>query len=313
MKDYTAFFSKKLTICIGAVICNALWGSAFPCIKTGYELFQIASDDKYGQIVFAGIRFTLAGILTVLIGSVLNQRVLTVKRENYPVVTKLAMLQTVIQYVFFYLGLANTTGVKSSILNSVNVFVALLISSLIFRMEHLDKKKILGCVLGFLGVILINLGDGGFGGGFQLTGEGFILLATVSYGFSTVMMKRYSNRELPIALSGYQFVVGGVIMVLAGVLLGGRLHVSFVDVGMQGILLLFYLAFISAVAYSLWGTLLKYNPVSRVAIYGFLNPIFGVLLSAVILGESWESFGVKGIVALVLVCAGIFVTNWKKE
>ena len=70
-----------------------------------------------------------------------------------------------------------------------------------------------------------------------------------------------------------------------------------------------YLALLSAVAYSLWGTLLKYNPVARVSIYGFMNPVCGVLLSALLLGESQNAFGAAGLAALALVCVGIWLVN----
>ncbi len=53
-------------------------------------------------------------------------------------------LQTIAQYVFFYIGLAHTTGVKASIVEGVNVFVAIIVASLIFRQEKLTVKKIVG-------------------------------------------------------------------------------------------------------------------------------------------------------------------------
>lgn len=73
--------------------------------------------------------------------------------------------------------------------------------------------------------------------------------------------------------------------------------------------LLLYMAFISAAAYTLWGILLKYNPVARVAVFGFMNPVFGVLLSALFLGESSQAFGLTGVAALLLVCVGIMIVN----
>ena len=69
----------------------------------------------------------------------------------------------------------------------------------------------------------------------------------------------------------------------------------------------------SAAAYSVWGILLKYNPASRVAIYGFMNPVIGVLLSAVFLHEGGQAFSLKNLAALILVCAGVVIVNGKKE
>ena len=75
--------------------------------------------------------------------------------------------------------------------------------------------------------------------------------------------------------------------------------------------MLLYLAMVSAVAYSLWGMLLKYNPISKVAVFGFMNPVFGVILSALLLQEA-DSLGVMCIAALGLVCVGIYIVNCKK-
>ena len=93
-------------------------------------------------------------------------------------------------------------------------------------------------------------------------------------------------------------------MVFCGKLLGGHLEApSLPAVGM-----LLWLALVSAVAYSLWGILLKYNPVSKVAVFGFMNPVFGVILSAFLLRET-DALGISAIVALVLVCVGIYTVN----
>ena len=80
---------------------------------------------------------------------------------------------------------------------------------------------------------------------------------------------------------------------------------------MPAMILLIYMALISAVAYTLWGILLKYNPVSKVSIFGFTNPVFGVILSAIILREG-NVFGMKDLIALVLVSIGILKDNWAK-
>ena len=260
------------------------------------------------QILFAGCRFTLAGVLALAIGSALNREWLVPKRRSYGRIAKLALLQTVAQYIFFYVGLANTTGVKASIIEGVNVFIAILVASLLFHQEKLSAAKILGCVIGFAGVVLVNISGGGLDFGFHFTGEGFIFLSTIAYAFSSVFLKRYSKEDNPVLLSGWQFVFGGLVMIVCGLLAGGRLS----EWSVAGVLMLLYMAVISAVAYSLWGILLKYNPVSKVAVFGFMNPVFGVILSAILLHEG-DSIGVMCLVSLALVCAGIYIVNRGEE
>lgn len=306
-KTKEEYLKKTAIVCILAILCCTLWGSAFPAIKLGYQYFEIGGNDSATQILFAGCRFTLAGLLTILLGSIMSHKILIPKRQSYRKILVLCLFQTVLQYIFFYIGLANTSGVKAAIINGSNVFVAIIIACVFFRQEKLTWKKMLGCILGFAGVVVINLTKDGLDMHMKFTGEGFILLCTIAYALSSVFIKKYSEDENPVVLSGYQFFVGGVIMMILGAVWGGELTV----ITGKGIGMLIYLALVSAVAYSIWGILLKYNPVSKVAVFGFVNPISGVILSSIFLDEKGQSFGMKGIFALILVCIGIFIVNYQ--
>ncbi|SFG67583.1 Permease of the drug/metabolite transporter (DMT) superfamily [Lachnospiraceae bacterium C7] len=297
------FFTKNVVVLFGALICCALWGSAFPCIKLGYKTMGIAANNTPAQMLYAGFRFFLAGVFTILIGSVLQKKVLLPKKESIKKILILCMLQTVLQYIFFYIGLAHTAGVKASIIEGVNVFVAIIVSAGLFKMEKVTSKKIVGCLIGFAGVVIVNLAGNSLDFNMSFNGEGFIFLSTVAYAFSSVFLKRYSRTENPVTLSGYQFALGGLIMVAVALGMGANLS----EIKVDGLGILIYLALVSAVAYSLWGILLKYNDVSKVTIFGFMNPVFGVFLSAILLQEK-DLIGINCIVALVLVSIGIYLS-----
>ena len=104
-------------------------------------------------------------------------------------------------------------------------------------------------------------------------------------------------------------MIGGAILFGIGTLMGGQL----IFYSSACVMNLLYMGFISAGAYTLWGVLLKYNPVSRVAILGFINPVMGVLLSALFLGEGSEAFSLSGLLALLLVSAGIIIVNTSEK
>lgn len=301
------FFKKTIVVWVGALICCALWGSAFPSVKTGYILFGINTKDPASLILFAGMRFTLAGLLALLIGSVIARKPLLPKKGSFKMIFPLSLFQTVGQYVFFYISLANSTGVRSSILNGVNVFIAILVASLLFRQEKFTAGKIIGSILGFAGLVVICLSGGSFEFSFTFFGDAFMLFSATAYAFSSVFLKRFSRKENPVVLSGCQFVLGGVIMIIVGAACGGRIG----QVSAPAIGLLFYLGCISAVAYSLWGILLKYNNISRITVFGFTNQIFGVVFSAIFLHET-ASLNAACLLALALVCAGIFLVNRDK-
>lgn len=291
-----------------AMLCCLLWGSAFPLVKIGFSWLNISSEDIPTEILYAGLRFTLAGVIAIIITSLISGKFLRPTMKSLPKVFSLSMFQTILQYLFFYIGLSNTSGVKASVIEAMNVFVALIVSCLIFRMEKFTAAKIIGSIIGFAGVVIINVSKGDLAGGLTLKGEGFILISTVAYAFSSVLMKHWSNEENPMMMSAWQFLLGGIVMSILGFALGGRIS----GFDLRSLLLLIYLASLSAIAYSLWASLLKYYPVSRIAVYGFMNPVFGFILSAFLLGES-EAFGLKSIAALVLVCLGIYIVNYTKK
>ena len=295
---------------ITAVFCCVLWGSASPAIKIAYELFRIGPDDTASRIMLAGARFMIAGVMTIVFGSILAKKFLVPKRESWKNVAILAMVQTVGQYYFFFMALANTSGVRGSIINASGNFIAILFAVYIFRFEKMTLKKMLGCLIGFAGILLIMGGGQALmsGGKVTLAGEGAMLAADFFYAASGCLIKIFSRDENLVTLSGYQFLLGGMVLFVIGSLMGG----SLVFYSPQCALNLIYMGFISAGAYTLWGVLLKYNPVSRVSILGFINPVMGVLLSALFLGEGREAFSLNGLLALLLVSAGIIIVNKSK-
>lgn len=296
-------FSHPVFVTLAALLCCALWGSATPAIKIGYSL-MLPEKDVASTILFAGIRFFFAGVLTVVIFSIARKKVLLPKKESLGKIGLVSVFQTVLQYIFFYVGLANTSGVKGTILTGSSTFFAILISSLIFRMEKLNAKKIVACVLGLGGIIVINLE--GLELSMNLLGDGFCVFSAISLAFSSTLIKIFSKSEDPVTISGYQFIWGGAFMIAIGLIFGGKIHVGSIG----ALLLLAYLALLSAVAYSVWGILLKFNPVSRVTVFSFTTPVFGVLLSMLLLAESSNVKIFNLIAALLLVALGIFILNF---
>lgn len=300
--------TDRITVAAVAVVCCLLWGSAAPFIKIGYRLFGIGGSDISEQILFAGIRFALAGVLTIIFGSAVSKKPLLPSAEHSGrMILCLALFQTVVQYFFFFVGVANTTGFKTSILNGTGTFFSILVACLVFRYEKLTARKITGCILGFVAIVIINLNSAGSAGEFRFIGDGFILLSILSNAFVAAMIKNFSKRENPVTLTGYQFILGGVIMAAGAFIAGAR-----ISGGREAWLILVYLSLVSAVAYTLWSVLLKYNPVSSVTVYVPVNPLFGVVLSALLLGEAGSIEWGKCILALVLITSGILIVNAKK-
>ena len=297
--------NKPFVLVILASLSCILWGSALPVIRLGYQILSISSNDTGSLLLFAGSRFFLAGLAVTLVHALVNPAARRLpSRKEIGLAAELSFFQTFGQYVCTYIGTAHATGVSSSLLQGVSVFVALLVSSLIFRMEQLTARKALGCIVGFAGVAL-SAGDIA-SAGFSFEGEGMIVLATVMAAMSTVLMARHSQGHSPVLLCGWQFMIGGVGLFVVGLALGG--HVGFAE-HPAGLLVLAWLVMVSAVAYGVWSMLLRDNDVSHVAIFEFEIPVFGVLISLLLLGPEGTTVGFATVASLLLVAAGIYIVE----
>jgi drug/metabolite transporter (DMT)-like permease len=299
-----SIFQDRRVVLASATLCCLLWGSAFPAIKGGYALLDIAPSDIASQMLFAGYRFTLAGLALLLYAGWTGRPLLLTSGQTRQVLL-LGVTQTALQYVFFYIGLAHATGVKGSIMSSTSTFFSVLLAHFIYADDRLGPRRIAGCLIGFAGVVVVNFA--GFGAGFDLEfslmGEGFLVIAAFVVAAASIFGKRISQRLDAVVMTGYQLGIGGLLLCLLGFALGGDVG----DFDLQSGALLAYMAFLSAVAFALWSTLLKYNPVGMVAIFNFLIPVFGVTLSALLLGENMLEW--KNLVALGFVATGIWLVT----
>lgn len=300
-------YTNRRNIILLATLCCLLWGSAYPAIKGGYDLFNIASNDIPSKLIFAGYRFTLAGLIVLIVQVVNNKSILILSRKQIGQVTLLGIFQTTLQYIFFYVGLSYTTGIRSSILNGIGAFFSILIAHFIYKNDKLNIDKIVGCIIGFMGVIIVSLnGQNFFESSFTIQGEGFVILAALLSSSASIYGKKITQNQDASIVTGYQLFIGGFILLISGYLFGGKLE----GFTLKSTSLLIYMALLSSVAFVIWTELLKYNKVGIIAIFNFLIPIFGTLLSAVFLGEN--IFDIKILISLILVCVGIYMVYRNK-
>lgn len=305
-----SMLSRPAVVILLAIISCALWGSAFAVVKLGYELFGVGEGSPAQQVLFAGARFTLAGIF-VLVGTALVRRRLPLPgRADLVPIALLALSQTALQYAPFYMGLAHASGTNSSLVQGTSAFVQILLATLLFRQERLSVRKMLGCLLGVGGVAMVVLRGGSMVGAWSLEGEGLIFASVVAGGCATCLMRSYGVSGDPLMLTGWQFVLGGSTLAVLGLALGGRIAPA----SATALGVLAYLGALSATAFSLWSLLLKHNPVSRVAVFRFFIPIFGVMFSMVGLGEAVSLTQVPALVcALALIVVGTVLVNTERQ
>ena len=290
-----------------ASFCCLLWGSAYPAVKSGYALFNIAANDIPSKLVFAGYRFIPAGLVLLLIAALTKKNIFALTPRALGQLTLLGLTQTTLQYVLFYTGLAYTTGVKSAILNATGTFFSVLLAHYLYKNDRLSANKLIGCAVGFVGVMVVNFSDGLLTFDFTLLGEGSVVIAAFVFSAASIYGKRISQQMDSVVMAGYQLAIGGVALLLIGWATGGTLS----GFTVKSTALIVYMVVLSAAAFALWTILLKYNRVSMVTAFNFMIPVFGALLSALFLGETILEW--KNAVALLLVCGGIWMVTKEKN
>ena len=303
------FFTKKLNVILLAVLCMALWGSTAPVIKVGFDLFVIDQDEIVSKILFAGLRFVIAGVCVLLVPFIKRKKIILPNTAKLPSTISIGLVQTTLQMIFFFIGLSYTTGFKASVMAGMSTFFSVILAHFMYKDDRLNFLKGLGCVVGFAGVLFSGIGGSAAGAneamlfGIPFMGDIFVMLSMLMFAVSGPMCKEASKKGDMTLITGYSMLIGGIILVLIGALSGGVLE----NVSFAGLSVLFYVGALSAVATTIWNMLLKYNNVSAISVYNCLQPVFGALLSAALLGEN--VFQIKNLVALILSCAGIYLVN----
>jgi drug/metabolite transporter (DMT)-like permease len=288
-----------------AILCSVLWGSAFPVLKVSYDELQMSADDVIAKMVFAGLRFLLAGLLVLIFLFFMNRSAIKITKKQFGILLVLGVIQTAFQYYFFYNGLARVTGMQGAILSSGGIFFTILAAHFYYKDDRLSKQKVIGIIAGFSGIILANWGQS-LTLSFQWDGEGFMLMAGVTSAIATIMAKELATGIHPFAITGWQLTLGAVALLLIGF---PQLEAGAIQFNALGAGLLLYSAFLSATAFALWYSLLKYHQAGRISMYKFITPVSGVLLSAMFIPG--ESLTWMLVVAFVMVAFGIIIVNRK--
>lgn len=299
-----SIFQRPLWVALFALTAAVAWGWAYPLIKLGFDEFAITQEMTASKMLFAGIRFTISGLIVLVIALSRGLSLKVYKPSGWFYLLAYALLNTTIHYAFFYIGLSHSAGARAAILNSLGVFMLVLLACVFFKSDKLTPAKIIGCVVGFTGILVLNIG-GGAGNGFTFMGDGMIILNAMCSAFAGLMTRGLGRRANVFVATGYSLALGGIMLMLPGIMLGGTLPV----VTAAGVGILFLLICISTLGFTLYNKLLSCNPVGKVAIFNSLIPVVGAVTSCLCLNEP---FYWKYLVAALLAMTGIYILNSRK-
>ncbi|MBQ9262378.1 MAG: DMT family transporter [Prevotella sp.] len=303
--EQTSIFQKPVWVVIFALTAAIAWGWAFPLIKVGFNAFGITADMTGSKMLFAGIRFAAAGLIVLSVARSNGRSFRTSRLIDWRFILAFALMNTTLHYFFFYVGMSHSEGSRAAILNSLSTLLVVLLACTCFKSDKLTSRKMLGCAVGFSGILALNLG-GSESGRFTWLGDGMIILNAICGATANLMTRGLSRRVDVFVGTGYSLTIGGLLLIIPGLVLGGTLP----NVNLLGIICLILLIAISAIGFALYNKLLSLNPVGKVAIYNSLIPIVGAVTSCLCLGEIFHP---KYAIAGGLAALGIYIINKGKN
>ena len=291
---------KKWGLVLIALVYTSLWGLAYSLVKLCMR--ELSISDDLDKCLLAGIRFTLSGAALSVYAGVSEKRALPTKNE-FPKILGYGLLGTAIQYSFTFIGLSRVASGVGAIFDQICVFLVVLLGGILLKNDSLTVKKVIGCVLGFIGIVAVNIDGLSFS--FSFSGEGIMVIAALCQTGAYFIAAMSAGKVGTVRLVGNAQLIGGLSLLCVSLLLGARIP----QVSLTGVLLLLALAAISAVSYVLSLLPLRYYPASKVSVFNLLIPVFGVLFSAPVLGENILKWNYP--IALVFIALGIFTVNYK--
>ncbi|MBQ3605054.1 MAG: DMT family transporter [Muribaculaceae bacterium] len=304
-KQKTSIFQRPVWVVVFALTAAIAWGWAYPLIKLGFQHWGIDQDMTSGKMLFAGVRFAISGLIILAIAGTTGKKFKVKNRWGWVYVILFALLNTTLHYTFFYIGLSHSEGARAAIFNSLGTFMLVLFACMFFKSDRLTSRKILGCAIGFAGILALNIG-GGESGQFTLMGDGMIILNALCSALAGLMTRGLGRRVDIFVGTGYSLAIGGLLLIIPGLAFGGTLPL----ITTQGLIILGLLIAISTIGFALYNKLLSCNPVGKVAIFNSLIPVVGALSSCLCLGEP---FYWKYLLAALLATTGIYVINRGKK
>jgi len=296
--------NRSNTILLAIIAC-LLWSTVYPAIKIGLNYAP--------PFHFAGIRFIISGLM-ILPFTIKPSLYIKMIKDHWKVVLWVTALQTLLNYSLFYHGLKLVPGALGAVIVGSQPLITAIVSAIMMKDEKLSGNKILTIIVGISGVVLISAGRQAFRLGTlsELIGVLMIFSANFATATSNVIISAKSRKMNPFVLSSFSLFTGGVMIFIMSLLTEQQPPW---DLPVKYWLILGWLSFTSAFAFSIWYYLLQ-RPgvkVSELNLWKFIIPAVGAVLSWVFVpDEHPEWLTVAGIMIITVSLIGFFRSNNEK-
>jgi drug/metabolite transporter (DMT)-like permease len=275
-----------MPIALEFILLAAIWGASFLLMKLG------AAD--FGPFLTAFLRVLLASVFLLPLLAWRGQ--FQDLKKHYKPILFVGMLNSGIPFALFSFAVLHITTGLSSILNATVPLWGALVAWLWLK-DKPASWRIVGLVIGFIGVATLSWDKASFKGGASGAGWAVVacLAATLCYGIAASFTKKYLQGVPPLASATGSQV--GAALLLA---LPGMMSIPPQAPGIHAWAAIILLAlFCTALAYILYFRIIERAGPSRAVAVTFLIPVFGVAYGAILLNET--------ITLTMIICGAVIV------
>ncbi len=294
--DTKQHLDPKATITI--ILITLIWGVNFSVIKY--------TNAGLSPVFAAAMRSVIASICGVVY--VWRTRQTLFHRDLRLVYGIIAGLLFGVDFVLTYWGMLYTDSARSVVFKFLTPFMVVIGAHFFLRGDRLTWKKFLGLILAFTGTVIVFYGRPRSAQPTMIVGDLLEVVAALVWAISTIYIKRFmAERVHPINTFLYQLVFSIPILMGTCLIFESR-WIFRIDLPIVAAML-FQSVLVAFVTFFMWFKLIHRYPVSRLSVFTFLTPIFGVFSGILFLGEAFTLSLLWGV---TLTCFGILLVNWRR-
>jgi len=276
-------------------VLTLVWGCNWPVLKLGVT--------ELAPLTFRGATLPFAA-LGLLLAARLSGDSIRIPREHWGKVLALALFNIAAWNGLILFGVQQMPAGRSAILAyTMPVWTVLFGMALLH--EPLSRRKIIGLVLGMLGMAVLLGEDVRHITGSPM-GTLFMLAAAISWAFGTVLLRRWKPPVPQNTLTGWMMIVGWLPIAIAAPFFDAKPLVDeLASIGARGWFAILYNIFLAGtVAHWAWFYMARTLPVAVSSLSSLPVPVVGVFAGVFVLGETP---GAQEWIALALVVAALFI------
>jgi len=284
----------KLIVCFATVYL--VWGSTYLVASIGVH--------ELPPLLFGGIRFLCAGVLLGLTSLALGNR-FDLDAAEWRHMVIVAIGNVFIANGATNIAMQHVASNQTAILNASAALWIALLATRGRRAHALERRTLIGLVIGFAGTVLIIWPGGGEGGN-HLGYQALILVAVFAWSASTVYIRNAHSKLDILTFTAVQMTLGGLMLTAAGAATGELTEWRW---SKTGLIAMGYLTLLSScLAYTAFAWLAKNTTPAMAGTYSYVNPAIAAVLGWWILDEQ---LGLHQLIGMAVILAGVALVSWE--